>query len=321
MVRVSNLRGWGTIVRGVLILLMSLGWYRAVTSVEARQINWRGLANRDHVASDGKALTMRFVFELGSFRDSFVPTAMNRADWAAHWVAMDRTFYQEANRVFTSSVSVTSNVAPFDSGNRAYVWGYDPTAGASEWFLAGKASWTWPSPDSSALPLSWTISLTGVEVILGQVNTDVYLRTALVEAPLPILLPEAWRLMTFSTVELAQPSVSSWEADPDGDGLSNQLEYALASDPHGWTDIGEVWTSEMAGDGSEVVVSLAKRDDRLTLYHMEYSPSLAGESWLPITQHAGRKIIGSLGKDSYALSVADLSREFYRMRVSWFGTP
>jgi hypothetical protein len=40
-----------------------------------------------------------------------------------------------------------------------------------------------------------------------------------------------WQAGHFSPAELADPSVSGDNADPDGDGHSNFLEYALGSDP------------------------------------------------------------------------------------------
>ncbi len=42
---------------------------------------------------------------------------------------------------------------------------------------------------------------------------------------------EAWRTRHFSVAELADPGVSGDEADPDGDGIVNILEYALTADP------------------------------------------------------------------------------------------
>ncbi len=42
---------------------------------------------------------------------------------------------------------------------------------------------------------------------------------------------EGWRTGAFSLADQGNPSVSGPEADPDGDGLSNLLEYALAAEP------------------------------------------------------------------------------------------
>ena len=42
---------------------------------------------------------------------------------------------------------------------------------------------------------------------------------------------ESWRALNFSAEELADPQISGTLADPDGDGLSNLLEFGLASLP------------------------------------------------------------------------------------------
>ena len=42
---------------------------------------------------------------------------------------------------------------------------------------------------------------------------------------------DAWRNERFSEEELASPIISGNTADPDGDGLNNQLEYIFATDP------------------------------------------------------------------------------------------
>ncbi len=46
---------------------------------------------------------------------------------------------------------------------------------------------------------------------------------------LPSML--SWSEQRFSSQEMAQASISGWTADPDADGLTNLLEYALGSDP------------------------------------------------------------------------------------------
>lgn len=40
-----------------------------------------------------------------------------------------------------------------------------------------------------------------------------------------------WRLIHFNTEELADPTISGFDADPDGDLLSNSTEYAFGTDP------------------------------------------------------------------------------------------
>lgn len=40
-----------------------------------------------------------------------------------------------------------------------------------------------------------------------------------------------WKQAKFSAAELADPDVSGEEADPDGDGIGNELEYLLGFEP------------------------------------------------------------------------------------------
>jgi hypothetical protein len=48
----------------------------------------------------------------------------------------------------------------------------------------------------------------------------------------PPLSYQEWRLMRFSSVELADPLFGCGSCDPDSDGCVNALEYAFGRDPH-----------------------------------------------------------------------------------------
>jgi hypothetical protein len=54
---------------------------------------------------------------------------------------------------------------------------------------------------------------------------------------------DAWRLASFTTAELADPSVCGDLADPDQDGLSNLLDYALGLPPKGPTSVNRPYGS------------------------------------------------------------------------------
>jgi hypothetical protein len=58
---------------------------------------------------------------------------------------------------------------------------------------------------------------------------------------------DAWRLATFTTAELADPSISGDLADPDHDGLSNLMEYALGLSPKDPTATNRPYASIISG--------------------------------------------------------------------------
>ena len=58
---------------------------------------------------------------------------------------------------------------------------------------------------------------------------------------------DAWRLASFTTAELADPSISGDLADPDHDGLSNLMEYALGLPPKAPTATNRPYASVATG--------------------------------------------------------------------------
>ena len=62
--------------------------------------------------------------------------------------------------------------------------------------------------------------------------TEPYLRTENVgNQPLPSLTKTAWQATACTPEQLANSDISSWSADPDLDGHSNLVEYAIDGDP------------------------------------------------------------------------------------------
>lgn len=290
-------------------------FFSALTLANAGQINWRGLANRDHQSSGGLPLTGNVVFELGAFSDGFIPTADNTTSWAEHWSPIDRTFYQASRQLFASTTVVSSNAAPFSIGQDAYIWGYQIDSDASEWILLRKPDWTWPSPNPSALPLSWIVSTTGTEQVLGSINGDAYLKTASVDAqaPLPSLSPDSWRTQHFSPTELDDSEIGSWDADPDGDGLPNQLEYVYACDPR--QESQAPLPLAINALSNTATLTLTRPSNRLASYTIEFSQDRT--NWSPIDQRASIRILDGLRSAHFTISTEGLSYEFYRCQVAW----
>ena len=62
--------------------------------------------------------------------------------------------------------------------------------------------------------------------------SEPHLRTANVgNQPLPSLTKSTWQATVFTPGQIANNAISAWSADPDNDGHSNLLEYALGGAP------------------------------------------------------------------------------------------
>ena len=212
---------------------MVLLW-ATTSSLEAVDINWSSPIAATNYFSDGKTpVTGEIVFELGTFQSGFEPNDENLADWADHWVALDRDAYNASSRFFTSKASLSDNSRPFSAGGSAYIWGFNLDA-PGEWILITNPGWVWPVAISGIQPpLTWSVSAGQTTAILGEINGEGFLmKTAPVgSASPPPVWPEAWRQQHFSAAERADPLISGWEADPDGDAASTILELAAGTDP------------------------------------------------------------------------------------------
>lgn len=242
----------------------------------ATQIIWQS-SRGVHETSNGQALDDSFVFELGIFTETFVPTAFNVSQWANNWQVADRTSYDATNRAFTSRHDVESNAAPFSIGERGYIWGYSTSS--NEWFLMTSPSWTWPSDLSSVFPLEWTTEK-ATEIIVGTLPNATgapHLTTANVgNQPLPILTEASWQSSVFTTAQLADNTISDWAADPDHDGHSNFLEYALGGDPLTFeTNLGFTATITTSGSQEFLNLELIRQPARLATVQIEISTDLS----------------------------------------------
>lgn len=101
-------------------------------SLEATQIIWQS-SRAAHETNTGQALDDNYIFELGIFTETFVPTPSNVSEWANNWQTADRVRYDAVNRVFTSRIDINDNDTPFFARERGYIWGYGTES--NEWFL------------------------------------------------------------------------------------------------------------------------------------------------------------------------------------------
>jgi hypothetical protein len=226
-------------------------WCGLGSSAPAASVDWSSPILTTNLTSTGAPLDDSWVFELGAFSGTFIPTSANTAQWAANWVPAQREFYNikplepgiPRNGFTGRTYELTSNAPPFSTNRFGYIWGHNCSTSNGEWILVSASTWKWPlySPGNpGGSNVSWSI-IDATNIIVGQLNgSGFFMKMAAVgSAPLPTIPPTDWKSIVFSSVELANPAISSWNADPDVDGMSNLLEYAMGRDPLNANLIGE----------------------------------------------------------------------------------
>ncbi len=135
------------------------------------------------------------------------------------------TVFQTANAHDQLTVSGTTTLA----GNLsvALLPGYTPAAGSSFTVLSSTGAL---SGAFANVAFGQRLSTAGGEgsFLVNQVGNAVTLSGFIVAAP-PLSAIESWRLSFFQKTEAIGSAANS--ADPDGDGMNNLLEYALAGNP------------------------------------------------------------------------------------------
>ena len=174
------------------------------------------------------------VFQLGVFAGSFVPDAGNQAAWATHWRAADFEFYDAVFSAVDGFHEVEANAPPFTAGKRMYVWGIHLNAdGSSEQWLGTADDWLVPSADPLAFPVQIDID-DATTLLRGSANPaagTIQMAAVGAGSPLPVLYGDSWLDHYFDAAEMADPDFGGWLADPDSDGRSNALEFAMGTDP------------------------------------------------------------------------------------------
>lgn len=187
-------------------------------------IPWSSPFNATNQYSFGAPMDATFVFELGVFTGSFVPTSSNTASWAANWNKADQSAYSASGARFASVHNAVGNVSPFTVGKPAYIWGRS----GSQWILFRAPSWTWPNASFPSPALTpWTADAATVTTIVGSINPS--------GSPF---------LMRAAAVSTATMTWTQWQAaalngvsqnglldDPDKDGVSNLFEFAFGGEP------------------------------------------------------------------------------------------
>lgn len=218
-------------------LSLYLSFFAFTQVAFSAQVIWSSKRFAQNYTSAGVSspLGEETTFQLGSFSDGFIPTPENTAEWLDHWVAAQSAPYNPTTRFFTGSFVYSENSAPFMPGNQPYIFGFDRLVQAEgsdkgEWILVTNPSWRWPIANSGiALPSQWSMS-SATETILGAVDasSDAHMTTESVSLGMESLSPELWQQRYLAGRSQAE---ADWNADPDGDGLANLIEYFTGGVP------------------------------------------------------------------------------------------
>lgn len=258
----------------VAILKGSLIAVLAISNVFGGTIYWGSEGFIDYKNSRNEAWTPAYTMELGVFKAGFTPTIENRGLWVENWVELGVAQYFSEEFRFAGVVDDQLPL-PSGSGTQAYVWarnGDDLTKGP-EWILMTNPAWQWPTVSQSNSPaLTWTTGAVASPLVGTFAQPVRHLNAASVR---PVAVPIAdWLITAFPT----QPEHRTSEGDPDGDGMSNQLEYFLGSDP---TSGSSVILPNMAVTGGGTMLSLARNPYAETSFTLLQTHSLS--AWTQLT--------------------------------------
>lgn len=195
--------------------------------LHAGLVYWGSEGFVENADSRNRVWTADFTMTLGVFKSGFVPVQDNREQWAANWTELAAaTFCNDEARF--AGVADVSKPLPAGSDAQVYFWaknGNDLTKGP-EWLLVTRPDWKWPAVSAASAPaLTWTTGKSASAVV-GEIGLNGYHLTSERLAPVPVAR-EQWLAGFFPHSAASRLP----DADPDGDGIPNQLEYFLGSDP------------------------------------------------------------------------------------------
>jgi hypothetical protein len=285
---------------------------------QAGGVDWSSPFFVNNITSTGAVLDDAWVFELGAFVSGFTPTAGNTSSWATNWRPAQRSFYNITTRGIGGSYDVVSNASPFTQAAFGYIWGHNCSVVNGEWILVSSADWRWPAVGGVDVAKSWSMA-SATNIIVGQTNgSGFFMKTAAVaNAAIPTISPAEWQSLRFSLIDQLNPAISGWNADPDGDGMNNLMEYALGRDPMGAT---RIWAPALSwhtiGANKYLKLSAPRCGYSQATLSMEVSSNL--QSWSAAATEVevlATNLDTLAARDRTAVSGSSLKR-FIRLKVS-----
>jgi hypothetical protein len=288
-------------------LLCCLVW-PAGTVLHAQTINWYSVQGANKT-STGAVMTGAFSFELGAFKDGFVPGPANTFDWAAHWVPAQRVVYDASLKRFSSSFTADNNDAPFSAGAAAYVWGFQGGVASSEWILFRNTLSPWVWPDVYAFPATLFWNAATAAAVIGTIgaNDTVMQSAAMANAASP---PTTWQ--QWQSAELANEPLNDPDDDPDRDGTNNLLEYIFGTPP---MQAGAPPPTPIAAVNGHLQITIPRRIDHPATLTVQVSSNLTdwdeGEGFTAVVSNTPA---GLVVRDLTLLSAAHPQR-FMRLKT------
>ena len=138
--------------------------------------------------------------------------------------------------------------------------------------------------------------------------------------PAPATGYEAWKLASFSSTQAADPMVSGLDADPDGDGANNLMEYAFNGNPLIPGVAGKPQMENLTEGGQEyLAIRYQRRKGDSLSTTVESTADLSAVTWLGMGVQVG--VPTPVGMDyeevvyRAPVSKADAPKQFMRVRV------
>jgi len=252
-----------------VVLAVSACWMVTVlpSSLHGGLVYWGTKAFVANADSRARMWTADFTLVLGVFSKDFVPLPSNRGQWLANWTELGKAEFDADEARFAGVVDLSSGI-PSHANPQAYLWarnGLDLTKGP-EWLLMTRPDWQWPTSSPPHSPALTWITSSSESIVLGAVDLNGYHLLTSRATPIPIPQQE-WLKSHFPTTQAAIDP----EADPDGDGMSNRLEYYLGSNPNSGSS---TVAPEILTANDQAVVKLKRNPFADTEWIMESSSDM-----------------------------------------------